>query len=205
MTVQISVASADRVDAAAQLWAEATAARDGDDEIAPLDLSRPLIRSVLDGSPRSLLIAADDGDELVGFAAIEPWASESATAEIRYVGVSPRAWGAGVGRQLMAAVPGLLAQVGFEDAVLRVYVDNTRAVRLYESLGWRADGEPAAHPRSGRAEQQYRLAKKSVAKKSVAKKSVAKKAAKKATAKKATAKKATAKKATAKKAATRKR
>jgi len=157
MTVHISVTSADRVDAAAQLWAEATAARDGDDEIAPLDLSRPLVRSVLDSSPRSLLIAADDGDELVGFAAIEPWASESATAEIRYVGVSPRAWGAGVGRQLMAAVPELLAQEGFEDAVLKVYVDNTRAVRLYESLGWRADGEPATHPRSGRAEQQYRL------------------------------------------------
>ena len=97
MTVHISVASADRVDAAAQLWAEATAARDGDDEIAPLDLSRPLIRSVLDSSPRSLLIAADDGDELVGFAAIEPWASESATAEIRYVGVSPRAWAPGSG------------------------------------------------------------------------------------------------------------
>jgi ribosomal protein S18 acetylase RimI-like enzyme len=149
-----------RVDEVAQIWAEATAARDGEAEIAPLEVSRPLIQAVLDSSPRSLLLVADDGGETVGFAAVEPWAqarAEEAIAEVRYVGVSPRAWGGGVGRMLMAALPEVLAQAGYEQAVLKVYLDNSRAVRLYESLGWRAQGTPAPHPRNGKLEQPYRL------------------------------------------------
>jgi ribosomal protein S18 acetylase RimI-like enzyme len=162
MAVQMTVdRTPERVDAVAQIWAEATAARDGEAEIAPLEVSRPLIQAVLDGSPRSLLLVADDGGETVGFAAVEPWAQareEDAIAEVRYVGVSPRAWGGGVGRQLVAALPDLLAQAGYEQAVLKVYLDNSRAVRLYEGLGWHAEGPPAPHPRSGKLEQLYRLA-----------------------------------------------
>jgi hypothetical protein len=40
-------------DAVARLWAETTAARDGNAEVAPLDTCRPLIDAVLDGSPRT--------------------------------------------------------------------------------------------------------------------------------------------------------
>ncbi|MBQ1075144.1 phosphotransferase [Micromonospora sp. C31] len=39
------------IDEAARIWAEATAARDGDTEIAPLRLARPLIEAVLDSAP----------------------------------------------------------------------------------------------------------------------------------------------------------
>lgn len=46
------------VDAAAQIWAEATAARDSEHEVASLDISRPLIQTVLDRSDRALLLIA---------------------------------------------------------------------------------------------------------------------------------------------------
>lgn len=161
MALQITVAdSPERVDAVAQIWAETTAARDGEGDIAPLEVARPLIQAVLDSSPRSVLLVADDGGETIGFAAMEPWAQareDEAIAEIRYVGVSPRAWGEGVGRQLMAAIPDVLASAGYAQAVLMVYIDNTPAVRLYEGLGWRAQGPPAPHPRSGKLEQLYVL------------------------------------------------
>jgi ribosomal protein S18 acetylase RimI-like enzyme len=50
-----------------------------------------------------------------------------------------------------------LAGAGFLDAQLLVYADNGKAVRLYEQLGWRPEGPLAPHPRTGRAEQRYRL------------------------------------------------
>ncbi|MFC7550525.1 GNAT family N-acetyltransferase [Plantactinospora sp. GCM10030261] len=154
------VSSPDRVDAAARIWAESTAARDGAENVAPLDLARPLIQAVLDSSPRSMLLVADDAGQTVGFAAVQPWGrarENEPTAEIRYVGVSPRVWRRGVGRQLMAGVPGVLAEAGYKQAVLMVYLDNTGAVRLYEGLGWRAEGTSVPHPRTGRREQLYVL------------------------------------------------
>ena len=61
------------IDDAAQIWAEATAARDGDDEVAELAASRPIIQGVLDRSPRSLLLLARTADgTAAGFAAVEP-------------------------------------------------------------------------------------------------------------------------------------
>jgi ribosomal protein S18 acetylase RimI-like enzyme len=145
------------IDAAALIWAETTAARDHDSQVAPLEQARPLIQSVLASSPRSLLLVASDNTAVVGFAAIEPWSSDNAVAEVRYVGVSPRTWGRGIGRHLMQAVHETLASAGFPQAILMVYADNTPAIRLYERLGWCPHGRPVPHPRTGKPEQQYRL------------------------------------------------
>lgn len=139
---------------AAVIWAEATAARDGDSEAATLDEALPVIEKVTEGSPRSRLSVAITPDgQVTGFAAIEP---DGPTAHVRYVGVSPRSWGGGVGRRLMTALPELVT--GCTHGELEVYLDNTRAVALYESLGWQRHGEPQPHPRSGRLEQRYRRA-----------------------------------------------
>ena len=158
MRIERTSAAAD-IDAAAQIWAEATAARDGEDEVAELADSRPIIQRVLDRSRGSLLLLArtDDGDP-VAFAAVEPAAGhQQATAEICYFGVSPASWGQGVGERLLRGLVAELAAAEFTSAELSVYVDNVRATRLYERLGWRAFGDPTPHPRTGKPEQRYRL------------------------------------------------
>lgn len=64
------------LDDAARIWAEATAFRDGDPDVAPLEEARPLIESAVDASPDALLLIAVAGDgRAVGFAACEPVAA----------------------------------------------------------------------------------------------------------------------------------
>jgi hypothetical protein len=71
------------VDAAAQIWAEATAARDGDKEVAELRFSRSVIQEVLDRSPRSVQLVdrAADGTA-TGFAAAEPLPGADTVAQL---------------------------------------------------------------------------------------------------------------------------
>jgi ribosomal protein S18 acetylase RimI-like enzyme len=149
--------SASEVDQAAQIWAETTAARDGETTVPGLDLARPVIQSVLDTSPRSFLLMAylPEATEAVGFAAVEP--VEERVAELRYLGVRPSAWGGGLARTLLNELPTRASGLGFTSLRLGVYVDNVRAVELYHRLNWLADGEPVPHPRSGRLEQRYVL------------------------------------------------
>ena len=126
--VRVVVAEAgEYVDDAAQIWAETTAARDGDADVAPLDLSRPIIEAVINSSDRSLLLIALGADSrALGFVAAEPTSDMGdRRAELRYLGVRPDAWGGGSA--------------------------------LYRRLGWAAYGTPHPHPRSGRPEQTYTL------------------------------------------------
>lgn len=149
----------DDVTAAAQIWAEATAAREGDDEVPGLDVARPVIQGVLDRSPRSfLLIARSTDGAATGFAAIEPLkGADEAAAQVSYLGVSPEAWGQGIAGRLLLDLPARLKAAGFTRAELAVYVDNVRATALYERLGWQACGAPTAHPRTRKPEQRYEL------------------------------------------------
>jgi ribosomal protein S18 acetylase RimI-like enzyme len=146
------------VDDAAQIWAEATAKRDNDPEIAPLTLSRPVIDAVLGSSVRSrLLVAVDPTGQVVGFIAVEPSANDSDAAEVRYLGVLPSLWGSGVATALLAALPKWLSAAGFTCAVLSVYTDNQAAIASYVHAGWVPIGDATPHRDSGRLEQQYRL------------------------------------------------
>jgi ribosomal protein S18 acetylase RimI-like enzyme len=149
------------IDGAAQVWAEATAARDGDPDVAPLENSRPIIAGVADRPRRVLVVAIDEGDQVVAFAvaaaAADGSASPAATAEVEYAGVSPGNWGQGLARRVLQKMCAELAADGFTDAQLLVYVSNHRAVSLYEQLGWRPEGSPVPHRRTGKPEQRYRL------------------------------------------------
>lgn len=149
------------VGGAAQVWAEATAARDGDHDVAPLEISRPVIASVL-GRPRAVLVVAlDEDNQVMAFAVAAPahdgTASPASTAEVEYVGVRPGKWGAGLARSVLRLLCAELAANGFTDAQLLVYVSNRRAAGLYEQLGWQPQGSPRPHPRTGKPEQRYRL------------------------------------------------
>ena len=60
------------VDGAARVWAEATAARDGDPDVAPPEDSRPIIARVLDRPGAVLAVALDQGNQVVAFAMAAP-------------------------------------------------------------------------------------------------------------------------------------
>jgi GNAT superfamily N-acetyltransferase len=148
------------IDGAVQVWAEATAFRDADPEVAPLEGSRPLIAGIMD-RPRSVLVVAlDEEDQVMAFAVAAPArdsaADPAATAEVEYVGVRPGRWGAGLAHGILDLLCSELAGDGFTSAQLKVYVSNRRAVSVYEHLGWRAAGTPQPHQRTGKPEQRYR-------------------------------------------------
>ena len=149
--------SAPLIDAAAQIWAEATAARDRRGEVPSLDDARPVIQGVLDRSAQALLLVARSADgAAAGFAAIEPAADGTeATAQVTYIGVRPDLWGQGVGETLLLETLRRVKAAGYAGVELSVYVDNHRATALYERLGWQPVGRPTPHPRTGKPEQRY--------------------------------------------------
>lgn len=166
MRVTEAIRGSADIDVAAEIWAEATAARDGDAEVAGLSISRPVIEAVLARSPDSfVLIACPDAaaaDEITagnslgaGFAAVEQ--AGEGRALVSYLGVRPGSWGRGVGELLLRTVKSRLAASNYRSVELQVYVANVRAIALYERLGWRPCGEPAPHPRTGKPEQRYEL------------------------------------------------
>jgi ribosomal protein S18 acetylase RimI-like enzyme len=155
MQIRQTRAPAD-VDVAAQLWAEATAARDGEIEVAGLADSRPIIQAVLDRSPDSFVLLGTLGQgRPAAFAAVEPVSQR--VAELAYFGVSPHLLGLGAGTELLRDLQTRLKAGGYDRAELSVYTDNLRAIRLYERLGWQAYGDPVPHRRTGKPEQRYRL------------------------------------------------
>ena len=74
------------------------------------------------------------------------------------MGVRPGIWGDGLGRGVLELLCSELGEAGFTSARLMVYVTNSRAVRMYEHLGWQAEGSPTPHRRTGKPEQRYRRA-----------------------------------------------
>ena len=109
------------------------------------------------------MIALDEDEQVVAFAVAEPMLADAGpgrpaeSAELRYVGVQPQLWGTGLGRRVVQHMCAELAADGFGEAWLLVYVDNSPAVSLYQQLGWRPQGTPVPHARTGKPEQRYRL------------------------------------------------
>lgn len=143
--------------AAAEIWAAATAARDGE-QPAPGDArtARAVIGAVL-AAQGTLLLALDQSRRALGFATLQPVPQQEACAELRYLAVRPELWGQGAGRALMRTLPMWLRELGFERAWLTVYADNARARSLYELAGWRATGETLRHDRTGKPMVRYEL------------------------------------------------
>lgn len=156
--VQVIVdSSTERLDDAALIWAEATAARDGHSHIAALELARPPIAEVVHRPDALLLIAITKTSGSVGFAAAAPICPQAAHFELHYLGVRPDVWGHGVGATLLTALGYELCLRGCRDLKLWVYGDNPRAVALYRRMGSEPLDEARIHPRSGRREQRHRL------------------------------------------------
>jgi GNAT superfamily N-acetyltransferase len=89
-----------------------------------------------------LLLAVDGSNVAVGFVHAQPpraAADTSFDCEISHLYLLPAARGAGLGRQLMAAVAEAALQRGWRTAVLAVYAGNP-AEGFYRALGGRYDG-----------------------------------------------------------------
>lgn len=170
----VKTRDADVAKRAAQIWALATTKRDAEvadiDQIE-LDEATPLIQGVLDDSERSFLVALTVTDEdssyaeeednpTLAFMALSPSQEEDAPetrAELRYMGVAPGHWGEGWARRMLVALPDMLRESGFNEAVLWVHADNIRAIWVYEALGWAATRRNRPNPTDQRIEGEYRL------------------------------------------------
>ncbi len=147
-------------EAAAEIWALATAARDGV-EPGPLVQARLQIDKALDAGLASMLLLAETPDgEPLGFAAVDvpyPSTSDQTAAEIVYLAVHPAAWRRGVCGALLRGVEDHLRRRRTPTAFLWVYDDNAAAVGAYTRAGWVPDatGRARVNPRSGRRERRH--------------------------------------------------
>jgi ribosomal protein S18 acetylase RimI-like enzyme len=94
------------------------------------------------GPRSSTVVAQRPGDQVLGFAHTAPARDDDAgedTGELLMIYVDPAAWGAGAGRELMAAAVDGLRQARFTTATLWVLEANGRAQRFYERAGWAPD------------------------------------------------------------------
>jgi ribosomal protein S18 acetylase RimI-like enzyme len=156
VTSGIRLGTPDDLDGAAAVWARATARRDGEVEIPPLEAARAVLLDSLQDERSTFVVAVREG-VVIGFATAEP-AGAGDVAEVRFVGVDPDCWGSGVGGAVMARLAEELAAAGFRSAQLLVYAHNASARRLYERMGWVWDQQdPSPHPRTGKPEVRYRL------------------------------------------------
>lgn len=92
---------------------------------------------------RTHALVATDGRRVLGFAILRPSADDDAdgsTGELDGFYVTPKAWGQGAGRALLAASIETLSADEFTTATLWTAVDNHRPRRIYERAGWRPDG-----------------------------------------------------------------
>lgn len=98
------------------------------------EVRRGLYDQLLDGGNVVLIDNKDRGFALVG----PGW--------LQRLFVRERAWGTGVAHKLHAAACQTLRTQGVPTASLWCLVDNTRARRFYEKLGWRLNGSERIVP-----------------------------------------------------------
>jgi ribosomal protein S18 acetylase RimI-like enzyme len=102
-------------------------------------------RRRIDGvRPDETILVAERAGAVVGFTSAgttrDRDADPRSVGEVYAVYLLPEAWGGGAGRRLLERAVAVLAESGFDDAVLWVLETNARARGFYEHLGWRADG-----------------------------------------------------------------
>ncbi len=88
------------------------------------------------------LLVACDGDTIVGWCGIDPMSRPGFThSGILGMGLLKDWRGQGLGRKLAEATLAAADKFGLERVELGVYVDNSRAIALYEKLGFRQEGK----------------------------------------------------------------
>jgi RimJ/RimL family protein N-acetyltransferase len=93
------------------------------------------------GQPRRILLCAECESKILALCGARP-APFRRSAHQAEIGITVfRAyWGIGLGRQMMEFILAWSQAEGLKKLMLRVFEDNTRAIRLYQSLGFLEEG-----------------------------------------------------------------
>jgi RimJ/RimL family protein N-acetyltransferase len=106
----------------------------------PLEASRAFVEHVVAGGGVHL-VAVDGSGAVVGWCDVERHGREGFRHAGRLgIGMLPEARGRGLGRRLVTAALDAARARGMERVELEVFASNTRAVALYESLGFVPEG-----------------------------------------------------------------
>ncbi len=109
-------------------------------EAPPLEASRQFVRQVIQGGGVHL-VAVDGAGAVVGWCDIERRGREGFGHGGRLgIGMLPEARGRGLGRRLMTDAIQAARRQGLERIELEVFASNSRAIALYESLGFVREG-----------------------------------------------------------------
>jgi len=104
--------------------------------------------------PNVLLVAVDETDGIVGYAAVHP-----ADGEMFLLFVHPAHAGRGIGRTLLAAAHDALRAAGCREAFLFVHEQNERALAVYAAAGYSRDGSVRTSDFRGTHVRELRLVK----------------------------------------------
>jgi ribosomal protein S18 acetylase RimI-like enzyme len=127
----------------------------GDLVAEPMFTSQDWEQLVADHQPPNvLLIAVDETDSVVGYAAVHP-----GDGEMFLLFVHPACAGRGIGRALLTAAHGALRAAGCPEAFLFVHERNERAVAVYTAAGYRPDGSDRVSDFRGTRVRELRLVK----------------------------------------------
>jgi len=104
--------------------------------------------------PNVLLVAVDETDGIVGYAAVHP-----ADGEMFLLFVHPAHAGRGIGRTLLAAAHDALRAAGCREAFLFVHEQNERALAVYAAAGYSPDSSVRTSDFRGTHVRELRLVK----------------------------------------------
>ncbi|WP_319531610.1 GNAT family N-acetyltransferase [uncultured Cohaesibacter sp.] len=107
-------------------------------------ISRRSFRSFIKTDSSRLLVAVDEHDQLLGYAAILLRLGSS-VARIYSLGVDPDAQGRGIGAQLIGGAEAIARENGCTSLSLEVRTDNDRAIKLYEKHGFELEAQLPAY------------------------------------------------------------
>lgn len=91
-------------------------------------------------------LVLEEGGSLIGVCHGGPyrdWSTEGViqgVAKVTGLAIDPELWGRGYGRALLTSALDLMRDRGFEEARLWVEINNGRAIRLFESFGFKRTG-----------------------------------------------------------------
>ena len=116
------------------------------DDLDPTDPAELAVwRTLIDEADLRVIVAENEGGDLIGFCALAAPSRDAdepeGVAEIVALYVDPEHYRGGVGRAMVKRALLRLSEAGWKECTVWTLTENMRALALYESLGFRRDGQ----------------------------------------------------------------